>query len=283
MDVKRDRQLQISFASLSGPKIVDEFENKYKIISVLLEETLENHRAQFGKYPDVVTADGGFHPAKEQMDAIREKVGNVAVGRGSWLARGDEELGGGSALPLFFPEVDGQDGESRKELPELLFVHEVVGGLFGSVRPEGVVFDHLEVGIVLRDPSGAGAEGCEDTSRRAEGAEDFGDGLLEPGADVMLEDAEREDGIEVAIRKRNHGHVRIHEWGGEACALELASGGAEGAGRIVGGDDLKAAPGEKEGVSADAAAHIVDASGVRFGERVDPVEGDLERRAIGPA
>jgi len=45
----------------------------------LLDETLEKHNVQFGAYPEVVTADGGFHPTQEEMDAIREKVPNVAV------------------------------------------------------------------------------------------------------------------------------------------------------------------------------------------------------------
>ena len=49
--------------------------------SGLLEPAVEEHCRRFGSYPEAVTADCGFHGRPEVMDAVREKVGTVAVAK----------------------------------------------------------------------------------------------------------------------------------------------------------------------------------------------------------
>lgn len=52
----------------------------------LLRETLHRHQKRFGSYPESATADGGFHAGEEEMAALRENVGTLAVPRrvGDW-------------------------------------------------------------------------------------------------------------------------------------------------------------------------------------------------------
>ena len=63
----------------------DKFITDYTVLerrvadSDLLAPAVEEHCRQFGSYPEAVTADGGFHGRPEVMDAVREKVGTVAV------------------------------------------------------------------------------------------------------------------------------------------------------------------------------------------------------------
>jgi len=45
----------------------------------LLPGALETHKEQFGEYPEVATADCRFHGTQEQMDAMSEKVEDLAI------------------------------------------------------------------------------------------------------------------------------------------------------------------------------------------------------------
>jgi IS5 family transposase len=49
--------------------------------SELLGPAVESHCRRFGSYPKAVTADCGFHGKPEAMDAVRQKVGTVAVAK----------------------------------------------------------------------------------------------------------------------------------------------------------------------------------------------------------
>jgi IS5 family transposase len=65
----------------------DKFITDYTVLarsvvdSQLLGPAVEEHCRRFGSYPEAVTADCGFHGKPEVMDAVREKVGMVAVAK----------------------------------------------------------------------------------------------------------------------------------------------------------------------------------------------------------
>lgn len=69
-----------------------------------LDEVIENHRAQFGAYPEVLAADTGFCADKEKMEELEKKVKVLAVRR---RGRASEEK---KVLPLWYRFRAGIEG-----------------------------------------------------------------------------------------------------------------------------------------------------------------------------